>query len=71
MHCWVCISVNVCIIVHKTLCCCYKYCVLSNLILFNLISSAIVDDLVIIFFLLIYIQLRLNVYHFKIRQKFN
>ena len=28
-------------------CCCYKYRVLSNLILCNLISSAIVDDLII------------------------
>ncbi len=34
----------------QTLCCCYKYHVLSNFILCNLISSAIVDDLVIFYF---------------------
>ena len=68
MHCWICILVNVRIIVHNTLCCCYKYRVLSNLILFTLISSAIVGDLVIIYFIFIYIQLRLNVDHFKIRR---
>ena len=48
----------------NTLCCCYKYRVLSNLTLCNLISSAIVDDLVIfISFLLIYIQRGLNIDH--------
>ena len=41
---------NVLIIVHNKLCCCHKYRVLSNLILFNLIPSAFVDDLVMIYF---------------------
>ena len=40
---------NVRIIVHNTLCCCNKYRVLGHLILFHLISSAIVDDLVMIY----------------------
>ena len=50
MHCGICILGNVRIIVHNKLCCCHKYRVLSNLILFNLLPSAFVDDLVMIYF---------------------
>ena len=35
VHCGICILENACIIVHNTLCCCHKYRVLSNLILFH------------------------------------
>ena len=45
-----CILDNGRIIVHNMLCCCHKYHVLSNLVLVHLISSAIVDDLVMIYF---------------------
>ena len=49
VHCGICILGNVRIIVHNKLCCCHKYRVLSNLILFNLLPSAFVDDLVMIY----------------------